>query len=148
MRKSFALGLALALPLAGCYVVPIDHMGKPAGGYAYAPVPTPLPAQVPGPVNLIAKLYPVNDLASATGVLLGSVTNNLNGHGTFTVNVGGETFTGEATRASPGATRGIANAGGARGNFVRCTYNMNNSTQGTGECSFSNGAKYTFHLNG
>lgn len=148
MNKNLVVGLVLALSLPGCYVIPLDHTGRPSGGYAYAPAATALPVPAPGPVNLVAKLYPVNDLASATGVLLGSVTNNLNGHGTFTVNVAGETFTGEATRSNQSATRGIANAGGARGNFVRCTYNMNSSTQGTGECTFSNGARYTFHLNG
>lgn len=148
MRTSFVIGLALALPLAGCYVIPIDHAGRPSGGYAYAPTPTALPTPAPGPVNLIAKLYPVNDLATSTGVLLGSVTNNLNGHGTFTVNVAGETYTGEATRSNQSGSRGIANAGGARGNFVRCTYSMNSASQGTGECNFSSGAKYTFHLNG
>ncbi|MBL8514865.1 MAG: hypothetical protein JNJ55_12815, partial [Betaproteobacteria bacterium] len=112
-----------------------------------------MPAPPPAPVNLIAKLYPINDQASATGAIFGAVTNHLNGRGTFTLTADGESFTGEATRSAgtgggSGGNRGIANAAGARGNYVRCTYTMNTATQGTGECAFSNGARYTFHLSG
>lgn len=148
MRPTLVCGLALALPMSGCYVIPIDHQGRISGGHAYAPAPTTLPAAPPVPVNLIAKLYPVNDAAAATGTIFGAVTNHLNGRGTFTLTAHGESFTGEATRDGTEGHRGVANATGARGNFVRCTYTMNHSTQGSGECTFSNGARYTFHLSG
>jgi hypothetical protein len=138
------LGCVAALPLTGCYVIPLDHQGR-ASNVAYAPIPTPLP---PAQLNLVAKLYPANDQASGTGVLIGQVINGLNGHGTFTVNANGETFTGEATRAGQGSNQGNANAAGSRGGFVRCAYVMNSSSQGTGDCTFSSGARYTLHLNG
>jgi hypothetical protein len=151
MRKIFWIGLgsaACALSLTGCYVIPIDGQGRPSN-VAYAPVPTPvvIPA-APSQINLIAKLYPANDQASGSGVLVGQVVNNLNGRGTISINANGETFSGEATRAGQNSNQGNANAAGSRGGYVRCQYIMNSNTQGTGECTFSTGARYTLHLSG
>src|SRR5215510_5907402 len=101
------LALAAAVPvftLSGCYVVPVASTpdGKPA--YAYSPVPlvpaygavSPAqPVAVPGgpmPATLNVKLYPSNDLANQTGILVGQVTNLMTGKGRFTFNYQGETL--------------------------------------------------------
>lgn len=148
-RTLFLLAIPLSLSLAGCYVIPLDHQGRP-GNVAYAPVPTPYPIAPPAPsqVNLVARLYPANDAAASTGVLIGQVINNLNGRGTFNVNAGGESFSGEATRSGQDAHQGNANAAGSRGGYVRCAYTMNTTNQGSGECTFSSGGRYTMHLSG
>ena len=52
-------------------------------------------------------------------------------HGTFSINIGGETMTGDATRLSPGSSQGQASAAGGRGSYLRCNYSMNNSSQGS-----------------
>ncbi|MBI3716832.1 MAG: hypothetical protein HY255_12640 [Betaproteobacteria bacterium] len=145
MKKTLIALAITGISLTGCYVIPLDHAGRP-GQVAYAPVPVPPPA--PSHLNLIAKLYPANDQASSYGVLLGNVTNDLNGHGTFSVNIGGETLSGDATRSSPQSSQGQANAAGGRGSYLRCNYTMNNSSQGSGECYHSSGARFTLHLNG
>ena len=144
--------LSLSLSLAGCYVIPLDQQGRPSN-VAYAPVPTPYPPYpmvppAPSQINLVARLYPANDAAASTGVLIGQVVNSLNGHGTFNVNANGESFSGEATRSGQDAHRGNANAAGSRGGYVRCAYTMNTSSQGSGECTFSGGGRYTMHLSG
>lgn len=148
-HKLLLLAVPLSLSLAGCYVIPLDHQGRPSN-VAYAPVPAPYPLTPPAPaqINLVARLYPANDAAASTGVLIGQVVNNLNGRGTFNVNAGAESFSGEATRSGQGATQGNANAAGSRGGYVRCSYTMNTSSQGSGECTFSSGGRYTMHLSG
>jgi hypothetical protein len=147
-RKLLLVAVPLSLSLAGCYVIPLDHQGRPSN-VAYAPVPAPYPvAPAPSQINLVARLYPANDAAASTGVLVGQVVNNLNGRGTFNVNAGSESFSGEATRSGQGATQGNANAAGSRGGYVRCSYTMNTSSQGSGECTFSSGGRYTMHLSG
>jgi hypothetical protein len=148
-RTSLLMAIPLSLSLAGCYVIPLDHQGRPSN-VAYAPVPAPYPIAPPAPsqINLVARLYPANDAAASTGVLIGQVVNNLNGRGTFTVNAGNESFSGEATRSGQDAHQGKANAAGSRGGYVRCSYTMNTSSQGSGECTFSSGGRYTMHLSG
>lgn len=136
------LAITGATTLSACYVVPLDHQSRP-GNVAYAPVPVAIP---PVQTNLVARLYPANDAAAPHGVLVGQVTNNLNGRGTFTVNMSGEQFTGEATRDGQSANRGNANAVGTRGGYLNCAYTMNTSTQGSGECRFASGARFTMHL--
>ncbi len=141
--------VSLLLSLGGCYVIPIDNQGRPSN-IAYSPVPPPYPVLPPAPsqINLVARLYPANDAAASTGILIGQVVNNLNGRGTFNVNAGSESFTGEATRSGQDAHQGNANAAGSRGGYVRCAYTMNTSSQGSGECTFSTGGRYTMHLGG
>src|SRR5262245_27980425 len=122
-NSAIRLALAAALPavmLSGCYVVPVASTpdGKPA--YAYSPVPVvPAPAYVqqpmavpggPMPATLNVKLYPSNDLANQTGVLVGQVTNMMNGKGRFTFSYMGETLVGEATRTASDERRGVASA--------------------------------------
>jgi hypothetical protein len=98
-------------------------------------------------LTLPVRLYPTNEAAAATGAIGGTVTNNLNGKGTFTLNVNGEALTGEATRTGGATSRtGVASAYGGKGSFANCQYTMNSSAQGTGRCSFSNGATYQLHI--
>lgn len=139
-RTVLALGLAAcAAALTGCYVVPTNPYHAPTQVVIAAPAP-------PVPVNLAARLYPSNDLAQAYGVVTGVVSNDLNGRGTFSLNINGESFTGEATRV-PGTPReGMANGAGNRGSFINCRYTMNSATLGAGTCRMSNGALFGLHV--
>lgn len=136
--------------LAGCVAVPV---GSPDGDVAWEAVPLPLAPLVvhtdPFPAVVPARLYPTNELARQIGMLNGSVTNMRNGKGKFQLQYRGDVLTGEATRASKGdAHSGIANAYGPRGTFMNCQYRMNNPRQGSGSCTFSDGATYDVHLGG
>ena len=128
--------------VTGCYVVPISQypVSSPPAIGTVAPAPSP--------VTMGARLYPANDAASAIGVLNASIVNNLDGRGVFSVNAGGEQFSGEATRTAQtrGGTAGTANAAGNRGGYMRCNYTMNNPTQGTGTCTLSTGATFNMHI--
>ena len=141
-RVAALTGVVLATAaLAGCYVVPIQPAHPSAPPVVYAP-PAPL-----APVTFAARLYPANDAAAAYGMVGAVVTNDLNGRGTFTTNINGESFTGEATRvAGSSAREGVANGAGNRGNYISCRYQMNSSTLGTGQCKLSNGAVFTMHV--
>jgi hypothetical protein len=146
-RIPVVLAIGGALITSGCIVVPLNPDGSyayPAGAAPHAPVVVPAPTSQTLPV----RLYPINEAAASTGVIAGTVTNHLNGKGTFSLNVGSETMAGEATRlgSTAGARSGIANAYGARGSHANCRYTMNNATQGTGSCTFSNGASYQLHI--
>jgi len=133
---------------SGCVAVPV---GSPDGDVAWEAVPLPLAplviANQPFPATVPARLYPTNDLARQIGMLNGSVTNQRNGKGRFQLSYRGDTLTGEATRDSSGdAHSGVANAVGSRGTFMNCKYRMNNPRQGSGTCTFSDGATYDVHL--
>lgn len=132
--------IASAAALTGCYVVPIQPpYSQPATVYV---TPTP-----PANVTFAARLYPANDLASGYGMVGAVVTNDLNGRGTFSTNINGENFTGEATRVAGSSSReGVANGAGNRGSYISCRYQMNSSTLGTGQCKLSNGAVFTMHV--
>ena len=95
-----------------------------------------------------ARLYPANELAQPGGMAVGQVTNFLDGKGAFAVTIGGEQFSGEATRAGRSSREGIANAMGSRGGAMSCTYVLNNATQGSGQCTVNSGARYQLHLGG
>lgn len=145
LRAGVAL---LAAATAGCVVVPVNPDGSiyqgPVAAYPAVAVPA-----APASLTLPVRLYPTNELAASTGMVSGTVVNNLNGKGTFTLNVGGETMSGEATRSGGATSRqGVANAYGARGSFASCQYTMNTNAQGTGRCTFSNGATYQLHIGG
>ena len=139
-RMALAAAIASAAALTGCYVVPIQPQHpQPAAVYV-----TPLP---PASVTFTARLYPANDAASTYGMVGAVVTNDLNGRGTFTTNINGENFTGEATRTAGSSPReGVANGAGNRGSYISCRYQMNSSTLGTGQCKLSNGALFTMHV--
>ena len=144
-RGIAALGLAaVAAGLAGCYVVPIDpRTGQPVATPSGAPMATPAPAL---PLSFPARLYPANELASGYGVINATVTNDLNGRGTFNANINGESFVGEATRKAGSSREGLANGAGNRGSYLGCQYTMNSATLGTGTCRLNNGAVFTMHV--
>jgi hypothetical protein len=140
-----------ALLLSGCYVMPVgrDASGNPV--YAYTTVPPPVTpsqgtASGPVPMALNVKLYPINNLANQTGVLVGQVTNMMTGKGRFTFNYQGETLVGEATRVANDKRRGIASAYGPSGAFAKCEYQMSSPMMGAGTCTFSNDAMYQVHI--
>ncbi len=142
--------LAGALSITGCYVVPIQpymqngsQNGSQHGSTVYAPPAPPMPA---APMTFSARLYPSNDLALSYGMVMAVVTNDLNGRGTFSTNINGETFTGEATRAAGSARDGQANGAGNRGSYINCRYQMNSATLGSGQCRLSNGAQFSMHV--
>jgi hypothetical protein len=141
-----ALGLATAVAtLAGCYVVPIDpRTGQPAPFPSGAPVAVaPAPAL---PLTFPARLYPANPQASGYGVINATVTNDLQGRGSFNVNINGESFVGEATRKAGSSREGLASGAGNRGSYLSCQYTMNSATLGTGTCRLNNGAVFTMHV--
>ncbi|MDS4013934.1 MAG: hypothetical protein RKP46_06195 [Candidatus Accumulibacter sp.] len=151
------VGGALALP--ACYVVPATG---PDGtvNYGYYPLPppgTPMPTPPAGtvspgtpatvsPATLTVRLYPANERATKTGVVSGTVANMMSGKGRFVVNYEGEVLSGEATRVSNDDKRGVASAFSSGGMYMSCEYHMNTPYQGTGTCSFANGAKYQMHI--
>lgn len=155
MSKRLAIAMvAPALALSACYVIPVGPEGEAMYtlGIPYIPprsatgVPSgPFPAG-PMPAVLNVKLYPANDLANQTGVLIGQVTNMMTGKGRFTFNYQGETLVGEATRVANDERRGVASAYGSRGTFARCEYQMSSPRMGAGSCTFSNGAEYQVHI--
>ena len=140
------LALGAASLTTGCIVVPLNAdrtVAYPVGAAPHTPIVQPAPPSQTLPV----RLYPTNQAATASGMIAGTVTNHLNGRGTFTLNVGDETMAGEATRSGGSNARlGVANAYGARGSYANCRYTMNSATQGTGSCMFSNGARYQLHI--
>lgn len=133
---------AVVAALAGCYVVPIDPRTGQAVP-AQAAVPVPVPA---APLVFTARLYPANELASGFGVVHASVTNDLQGRGTFSTVIGGESFSGEATRKLGASREGLANGAGNRGGYITCAYTMNSATLGTGTCRLSSGALFSMHV--
>lgn len=146
-RLGAAAGLAAVVAsLTGCYVVPIDpRTGQPATAPgAVAPVAVPAPA--PAPAVFTARLYPANELASAYGMVNGTVTNDLHGRGTFNASINGESFVGEATRKAGSGREGVANGAGNRGSYLTCQYTMNSPTLGTGSCRLNTGAVFTMHV--
>ena len=129
--------LVAAVALTGCYVVPIHpHQQQPA----------PVVHAPPAPVTFTARLYPANDMATGYGMVGATVTNDLNGRGHFNTTIGGELFTGEATRVSGSSRDGLANGAGNRGSYINCRYTMNSATLGTGTCRLNNGAVFSMHV--
>jgi hypothetical protein len=141
-RTALAAAVLGATALTGCYVVPVQP-AHPVTSTVYV---TPA---VPATTTFAARLYPANDVARAYGMVGAVVTNDMNGRGTFTTTINGESFTGEATRIAGSSTReGVANGSGNRGSYISCRYQMNSSTLGTGQCKLSNGAQFTMHVGG
>ena len=66
--------------------------------------------------------------------------------GRFNLNYRGEVLSGEATRTSGDARKGVASAYGTAGSFMSCEYQMSSPLQGAGECTLSNGARYQVHI--
>lgn len=147
-------GLAVligALASTGCYVVP-ERLPDGRTIYQHYPLPpagtVPAPAGSMAPATLPVRLYPANDVATRTGIITGSVTNMMTGKGIFNVSYLGEVLTGEATRVSNEDRRGVASAFSPKGMYMSCEYQMTTPYQGTGHCTFSNGAAYQMHIGG
>ena len=141
-RGLLALGIASSVvALSACYVVPMGQYPT------HLPPTTTVQVLPPAPVTFAARLYPANDMATTYGMVHAMVTNDLNGRGTFSTAINGESFTGEATRRAGSSSRdGVANGIGNRGSYLNCQYAMNTATQGTGTCQLSNGAQFTMHV--
>jgi hypothetical protein len=139
LKKSIILAIGAAL--SGCYVIPLNQYPSSVPGGAGVAV-VPMAAYRPA---FSARLYPGNAIASKLGGVTGAISNPEQGHGEFTFTLGGEAFAGEATRA-PNSTKGVANAGGNHGGYVRCDYVMSSAALGWGSCTFSNGARYDMHI--
>ncbi len=142
--------LIAAASLTACYVLPIGPDGQPvypayppAAPHAYPAAAAPMVAM---PTVLQARLYPVNDAASQTGMLSGTITAAPGGKGYFQLNYRGDILTGEATRVSNDERRGVASAFGQGGLSMSCEYQMRDQRQGAGTCNFSNGARYQVHI--
>lgn len=144
-KASIAAVAVISATLSGCYVMPVDHYqaGAPTPGI-YTANTAIVPMAAVRPVYT-ARLYPANDAASRMGPVSGVITNPEQGHGQFTFALGGEMFSGEATRSSD-SSKGLANATGNRGGYARCAYAMRSSVLGNGSCTFSNGARYDMHI--
>jgi hypothetical protein len=138
-----SISAGAATLLSACYVVPINAPYG-SGPVVHAPAPPPAPASV----TFAVRLYPANDLATGYGMVSAVVTNDLNGRGTFSTNINGENFSGEATRVSNSSREGIANGAGNRGSYIACRYQMNSTTLGTGQCKLSTGAQFNMHIGG
>lgn len=152
-RLSMLAAFAASAALNGCYVMPASPEAYPHPPYSpYPPYPGAAqfaPPAVPAPPStqvLAARLYPVNDKATQSGVLNGSITSTAPGRGRFQLNYRGETLSGEATRVDGDAKRGVANAYGSSGAFMSCEYQMHSARQGAGTCTISDGARYQVHV--
>ena len=45
-------------------------------------------------------------------------------------------------------SEGTANGAGERGNYINCTYCMNDSALGSGKCRMNDGAEFAMHIGG
>ncbi|MES2019174.1 MAG: hypothetical protein V4484_21985 [Pseudomonadota bacterium] len=142
LLKISAVVAITAATLSGCYIVPANQYQNATGLNNSGALLVPAGAYRPA---YLARLYPGNPAASRLGSVTGNISNPEQGHGEFTFNLGGEQFAGEATR-TPDSSKGVANAAGNRGGFVRCDYVMSNAALGWGSCTFSNGARYDMHI--
>jgi hypothetical protein len=160
-----ALASALgALTLSACYIVPIgsEDLAKihtlmqqqaaqghqPAQGQQPAPAAAaPATSAAPSvPTSIPARLYPVNDIATESGMVSGTVTNMMNGKGRLHLTYRGEPLVGEATRVANDERKGVASAWGPNGSFMTCEYQMSSPVRGAGTCSFSDGARDQVHV--
>jgi hypothetical protein len=147
-RLALAAGTVLgASALTGCYGVPPNEAGQPASVPASASAPAAYAAPALAGTAFPARLYPANAAAEAYGVVGAVVTNDSNGHGTFSTQINGENFSGEAMRLTRVSShQGAANGTGNRGSYISCRYQMNSATLGTGECQLSSGAQFSMHV--
>ena len=141
LKVLIAVGSACAM-LSGCYVVPNQPYANAPPTYSVQPMQPVAPAPR---ASYTARLYPVNNIAAQMGTVTGLISNPEKGYGQFTFSVGGESYTGEATR-EPGSSSGRANAAGSRGSFAKCEYAMTSSSLGNGTCVFSTGARFEMHI--
>jgi hypothetical protein len=170
-----ALPLLVAALLSACVVVPVDPKTGQPYGHAPQPPVVVVPQSVPASSTAVvapqwqavqARLYPVNDVARSAGMLQATVLDNGAGRGSFSVSYQGQALQGEATRvdrqypgfgqimsqvqggvnwAQAAGQRGIANAA-SLSYSMRCEYLFAATSQGTGACVASDGARYQIHF--
>jgi len=145
--RTFLAAAVVGITLPACYVIPINDYpvaSQPAyqHPHPHAAVPPPIAAARP---PFTARLYPANQLAAGMGGTSGVISNPDHGHGQFSFTLGGETYSGEATRV-PNSHKGVANASGSRGGFARCDYAMGSAQRGIGSCTFASGARFEMHI--
>lgn len=126
--------------LSACYVVP----ATPGTRVVQTPNMSPAPIQAQATI-LHAKLYPTNAAAQRYGTVQATVTTEQNGHGSFRAFIGGENFSGDATR-QPGSRNGRANGSSGNGRYIACEYEMNSAKLGSGTCRLSDGALFPMHI--
>lgn len=136
-QKLIVLGAVLGL--SACYVVPMSQSSRVVQTPIYQ---APIKNQTS---SLTARLYPNNAIAKQYGTVQALVTSDQNGHGTFQAAIGGEQFSGDATRM-PNSRRGRANGSAVSGRYVACEYEMNSTTLGAGTCQMSTGAVFSMHI--
>lgn len=137
---------AITVLLPACMIVPISEYPpiQPFHQNSQVTVVPMAPASATR-APYVARLYPGNPLAARMGGVSGVITNPEQGHGEFSFTLGGETFSGEATRVA-NSSKGVANASGNRGGFARCDYTMATAQRGLGSCTFSSGARFDMHV--
>ena len=100
-----SIALVLSSSLAACVVVPVDpRTGMP---YPHTPVsaqsqPVPVVPALPLASTIGVRLYPLNDMAAASGMLNATVVDHHSGKGSFSLNYRGDILQGEATRVDGG----------------------------------------------
>lgn len=134
--------MVLSGALSACYVVPMESGSRVVQTSGNTTATT---AVVPQSNTLQARLYPTNEMAQRYGSVNATVSIDQNGHGVFNAYIGGEQFTGDATRALNSRT-GKANGSSASGRYIACDYSMNSATLGTGTCKMSTGAVFSMHI--
>jgi hypothetical protein len=175
MRMGSSVSLAtMVVGLSACVIVPLDpKTGQPYSAHqppqvvvVQQPQGAPSGVQAPAPANVLsARLYPMNEAARAGGILQSTTVDSGQGRGSFSINYLGQTLQGEATRvdrnyagfgqvlsqvlggqwANANGQRGVANAASAAAS-MRCEYLFTSTTQGTGACIVSDGARYQVHF--
>jgi hypothetical protein len=148
-----ALAAISAATLSGCYVLPIgskdvDKLVRMMEQSSPQGVPAAKPASVQpnATASLPARLYPVNDIATETGMVAGTVTSLMDGKARFQLAYRGESLVGEATRVSGDDRKGVATAWSPSGAFMTCEYQMASQVRGAGTCNFSDGGRYQVHV--
>lgn len=142
-RLTSLLDQAQRAPIANAQAANVAPKPAPAATKDLAAPPIAIPA---GPVTLYARLYPMNEIATESGMVSGTVTSLMNGKGRFQITYRGENLIGEATRVSGEDRKGVASAWGPNGSFMSCEYQMLSYVRGAGTCNFSDGAKYQVHV--
>jgi hypothetical protein len=72
----------------------------------------------------------------------------MTGKGRLQLSYKGEMLLGEATRVTDDDRRGVASAMGSSGTYMSCEYQLRTPVQGSGICTFSDGARYQVHIGG
>ena len=141
IRSFAAVSVLSVVLLSGCYVIPMN-----SGSRIVATANTSTTASVSTSITALpARLYPSNDEAQRLGMINAQVSVDQTGHGTFSAFIGGEQYTGDATR-QVNSRQGKANGSAASGRYIVCDYSMNSATLGTGTCRTSTGATFNMYI--